>query len=143
VQPSLNRVTLVGTLGRDPELRFTASGDPVAVFSVLTSRDWVTTGGEERRAVEWFNVIAWHQLAETCARTLREGSRVYVEGRMQARTWPDEGGRVQERAEVVAADIVALDDLLSNPPGEAPAPERTDTPRRAELPEEPDTPTLG
>lgn len=104
----LNKVMIIGNLGSDPEMRYTPTGRPVTSFSVATSRNWVTSEGEQREATEWFRVVAWGNLAEICNRYLRKGSRVYVEGRLQTRSWENQGQR-HYRIEVVANEMVLLD----------------------------------
>jgi len=104
----LNKVMIIGNLGSDPEMRYTPTGRPVTSFSVATSRNWVTSEGEQREATEWFRVVAWGSLAEICNRYLRKGSRVYVEGRLQTRSWDNQGQR-HYRTEVVANEMVLLD----------------------------------
>lgn len=104
----LNKVMIIGNLGSDPEMRYTPTGRPVTSFSVATSRNWVTSEGEQREATEWFRVVAWGNLAEICNRYLRKGSRVYVEGRLQTRSWDNQGQR-HYRTEVVANEMVLLD----------------------------------
>ncbi|MCJ7668823.1 MAG: single-stranded DNA-binding protein [Anaerolineae bacterium] len=104
----LNKVMIIGNLGSDPEMRYTPTGRPVTSFSVATSRNWVTSEGEQREATEWFRVVAWENLAEICNRYLRKGSRVYVEGRLQTRSWENQGQR-HYRTEVVANEMVLLD----------------------------------
>lgn len=105
----LNKVMIIGNLGRDPELRYTTSGKPYATFSVATSRSWVTNSGERRESTEWFNVIAWGNLAEICNQLLRKASRVYVEGHLQTRNWEDNDGRRHYRTELVANEMLILD----------------------------------
>lgn len=104
----LNKVMIIGNLGSDPEMRYTPTGRPVTSFGVATSRNWVTSEGEQREATEWFRVVAWGNLAEICNRYLRKGSRVYVEGRLQTRSWENQGQR-HYRTEVVANEMVLLD----------------------------------
>jgi len=106
---SLNRVMIIGNLGRDPEMRYTSGGKAVTTFSVATSRSWVTSEGERREATEWFNVVAWNNLAEICNQFLRKGSRVYVEGHLQSRSWEDEKGCRHYRSELVASEMLILD----------------------------------
>lgn len=105
----LNKVLIIGNLGRDPEMRYTPNGKPVTSFSVAVSRGWTTSNGERREATEWFNVVAWASLAEVCNQYLRKGSRVYVEGRLQTRSWDDPDGQRHSRTEVVANEMVILD----------------------------------
>lgn len=105
----LNKVMIIGNLGRDPEMRYTPSGKPVTSFSVATSRSWVTTDGERRDATEWFNVVSWGNLAEICNQYLRKGSKVYVEGHLQTRSWDDAEGQKHFRTELVANEMIILD----------------------------------
>jgi len=105
----LNKVMVIGNLGRDPEMRYTPSGKPVTHFPVATSRSWVTSDGERREATEWFNVVAWGNLAEICNQYLRKGSRVYVEGHLQTRSWEDAEGHRHYRTELVANEMIILD----------------------------------
>ncbi|MFQ6015386.1 MAG: single-stranded DNA-binding protein [Anaerolineae bacterium] len=105
----LNKVMIIGNLGRDPEMRYTPSGRPVTSFSVATGRSWVTSEGERREETEWFNVIAWGTLAETCNQYLSKGRKVYIEGRLQTRSWEDQNGQRHYRTEVVANDMIMLD----------------------------------
>ncbi|NOX62855.1 MAG: single-stranded DNA-binding protein [Chloroflexi bacterium] len=105
----LNKVMVIGNLGRDPEMRYTASGKPITTFSLATSRTWVTSDGERREATEWFNVVTWGNLAEICNQYLRKASRVYVEGRLQTKTWEDSDGNKHCRTELVANEMLILD----------------------------------
>jgi single-strand DNA-binding protein len=104
----LNKVMIIGTLGRDPELRYTPSGRPVASFSVATSRTWTSSDGERREETEWFNVVAWGNLAEICKSHLTRGQQVYVEGRLQTRGWEDDSGTRHYRTELVANEMILL-----------------------------------
>jgi len=106
----LNKVMIIGHLGRDPELRYTPSGRPVASFSVATSRTWTSSEGERREETEWFNVVAWGNLAEICKAHLTKGQQVYVEGRLQTRGWEDENGTRHYRTELVASEMILLGD---------------------------------
>jgi single-strand DNA-binding protein len=85
----LNKVMIIGHLGRDPEMRFTPSGRPVTTFTVATNRTWNSTDGEKHNETEWFNVVAWGNLAEICKQYLIKGQQVYIEGRLQTRRWED------------------------------------------------------
>ena len=105
----LNKVMIIGNLGRDPEIRYTSGGKPVTTFSVATSRSWITSDGERREATEWFNVVAWGTLAEICNQYLRKASRVYVDGHLQTRNWEDQDGRRHSRTELVANEMLILD----------------------------------
>lgn len=106
----LNKVMLIGNLGRDPEMRYTPSGRPVTTFSLATSRSWKTSDGERRNETEWFNIVAWGSLAEICNQFLKKGTQVYIEGRLQTRRWEDDGGVKHNTTEVVAKEMVMLGD---------------------------------
>lgn len=104
----LNKVMIIGNLGRDPEMRYTPSGRPVTTFSVATSRSWNTSEGEKRVETEWFNVVAWSSLAEICKQHLSKGQQVYVEGRLQTRHWDDAEGNKHTSVEIVANEMIIL-----------------------------------
>ena len=104
----LNKVMVIGNVGRAPEMRYMLSGKPVTLFSVATFRSWTNSEGERRDETEWFNVVAWGNLAEICKQRLRKGQQVYVEGRLQTRSWKDHEGRKRFRAELVANEMIVL-----------------------------------
>lgn len=104
----LNKVMIIGNLGRDPEMRYTPSGRPVTTFSVATSRTWNTAEGEKRVETEWFNVVAWSSLAEICKQYLTKGQQVYIEGRLQTRHWDDTEGNKHTSVEIVASEMIML-----------------------------------
>jgi single-strand DNA-binding protein len=106
----LNKVMIIGNLGRDPEMRYTPSGRPVTTFSVATSRTWNTSDGEKRVETEWFNVVAWRNLAEICKQYLTKGQQVYIEGRLQTRQWEDADGNKRSSIEIVANEMIMLGD---------------------------------
>ena len=106
----LNKVMIIGRLGRDPEMRYTPSGRPVTTFSVATSRSWNTSEGGRRTETEWFNVVAWSTLAEICKQHLSKGRLVYIEGRLQTRQWDDPEGAKHSSTEIVANEMIMLDD---------------------------------
>ncbi|GAB4543323.1 MAG: hypothetical protein Kow0063_36360 [Anaerolineae bacterium] len=108
----LNKVMLIGNLGRDPEMRYTPSGKPVTSFSLASSRSWVSSDGERREETEWFNVVAWGNLAEICNQHLVRGQQVYIEGRLQTRSWEDNNGQRHFRTEVVANEMIILGNRL-------------------------------
>ncbi len=110
----LNKVMIIGHLGRDPELRYTPSGRPVTSFSVATTRTWTSSDGERREETEWFNVVAWGTLAEICKTHLSKGQQVYIEGRLQTRGWEDESGTRHYRTELVASEMILLGERLSS-----------------------------
>jgi single-strand DNA-binding protein len=111
----LNKVMIIGQLGRDPEMRYTPSGRPVTSFSVATTRSWTSGDGDRREETEWFNVVAWGNLAEICKQYLRKGQSVYVEGRLQTRGWDDQDGKKHFRTELVASEMIILGDRRSEP----------------------------
>jgi single-strand DNA-binding protein len=106
----LNKVMVIGHVGRDPEMRYIPSGKPVTSFSVATSRSWTNSEGERRQETEWFNVVAWGNLAEICKQHIRKGQQVYVEGRLQTRSWEDHEGKKRFRTELVANEMILLGD---------------------------------
>lgn len=104
----LNKVMIIGHLGRDPEMRYTPSGRPVTTFSVATSRSWHSADGERHEETEWFNVVAWGSLAEICNQYLRKGQQVYIEGRLQTRRWEDTEGNKHFTTELVSREMIML-----------------------------------
>jgi single-strand DNA-binding protein len=104
----LNKVMVIGRLGRDPEMRYTPSGKPVTTFSVASGRTWTTSSNQKRSETEWFNIVAWGGLAEICNQYLEKGMRVYVEGRLQTRRWEDASGAKKSTTEVVASEMIML-----------------------------------
>jgi single-strand DNA-binding protein len=106
----LNKVLIIGKLGRDPEMRYTPSGRPVTTFSVGASRTWNTSDGEKRTEIEWFNVVAWGNLAEICKQYLVKSRLVYIEGRLQTRHWEDIEGHKHSSVEIVANEMIMLDE---------------------------------
>ncbi len=125
----LNKVMLIGRLGRDPEMRYTPSGRPVTTFSLATSRTWNTSEGERRTETEWFTVVAWGSLAEICKQYLVKGQQVYVEGRLQTRHWEDNDGNKHSATEIVANEMIMLGDRHeNNQSGDVEAPEDNDYP---------------
>jgi len=119
----LNKVMIIGNLGHDPEMRYTPSGRPVTTFTVATSRSWNTTDGERHSDTEWFNVVAWGNLAEICKQYLTKGQQVYVEGRLQTRHWDDKEGVKHSTVEIVAMEMMMLGERreVNHPPvGEEP-----------------------
>ena len=104
----LNRVQIIGNLGRDPELRFTQDGTPVANFTVAVNETWRSRGGEQRERTEWFRVVAWSQLAEIANQYLRRGRQVFIDGRLQTREWKDREGNDRTSTELVVRDMIML-----------------------------------
>jgi single-strand DNA-binding protein len=110
---SLNKVMLIGRLTRDPEMRYTPSGQPVTTFSIATNRYGGGTDGERREFTDYHNIVAWNigrrNLAELVAQYTKKGSQVYVEGRLQTRSWDGQDGQKRRATEVVLSDIQFLD----------------------------------
>ncbi|MGH2443211.1 MAG: single-stranded DNA-binding protein [Chloroflexota bacterium] len=105
----LNKVTIIGNLGRDPEMRYTPSGSPVTSFSVAVSRNWKSRDGEAREETEWFFVECWDKLAELTNEYLSKGRQVYLEGRQKTDTWDDkQTGEKRYRTKLVANEMVLL-----------------------------------
>ena len=109
----LNKVMIIGNLGRNPEMRYTPNGKAVTSFSVATNRTWVNADGQRREDTEWFNVVAWGNLAEICKQYLGKGQQVYVEGRLQTRGWEDQDGKKHYRTELVANEMIMLGERRS------------------------------
>jgi single-strand DNA-binding protein len=102
---SLNKVMVIGNLGADPEMRYTANGNAVTTFNVATNESWTDQAGERKERTEWFSVVTWNRLAETCAQYLTKGRSVYVEGRLQTRSWEAQDGQKRYRTEVIAETV--------------------------------------
>jgi single-strand DNA-binding protein len=113
----LNKVLLIGNLGRDPEMKYTPQGTPITTFSMAVSRRRQTPDGEWKDETEWFRIVAWQKLAETCNEYLRKGSKVYIEGRLQTREWQGQDGQNRQTVEVVASDMVLLESRQNGPGG--------------------------
>jgi single-strand DNA-binding protein len=107
--PVLNKIMLIGNLGKDPDLQVTSDGTPFTRFSMAVNRTFKTQAGEKKEETEWFNIVAWRQLAEVCERYLHKGSKVYVEGRLTQRKYTDKQSIERTSVEVVATDVQFLD----------------------------------
>jgi len=105
---SVNRVILIGNLGRDPELRYTPSGTAVANFSLATTDRFSNKQGEKQERTEWHRIVAWGRTAELCAQYLSKGRSVYVEGRLQTNEWEDKEGQKRKTTEIVAQTVQFL-----------------------------------
>ncbi len=106
----INKVILVGRLGRDPEVRYTPNGVPVASFSIATSEEWKDKEtGEKRERTEWHRIEAWRRLAEICGDYLNKGKQVYIEGKLQTDAWEDRDGNKRYTTKIVAQNIQMLD----------------------------------
>lgn len=115
---SVNRVTIIGNLGSEPEMRYTPSGRPVTSFRVATNWRYTTPEGERKEETEWFTVVAWGRLAEQCNQFLTKGRLVYVEGRLRMRSWEGQDGQRRSRNEIVADRVKFLDRQGMAPPSE-------------------------
>ncbi len=106
---SVNKIIVIGNVGRDPELRYTANGKSMVQFSVATNHNYQNPNGEWQEQTEWFRVIAWNQLAERVMERIQKGSQAYVEGRLQTRTWTGNDGKERKEIEIIANTILSLD----------------------------------
>lgn len=109
----VNRVMLIGRLGRDPEIRHTTSGTPVATFSLATDERWTDADGSRQVRTEWHNIVAWRKLAEICGQFLKKGRLVYIEGRIQTRDWDDRDGNKRRTTEIIASNMQMLESRSS------------------------------
>lgn len=106
----INKVILIGNLGRDPEVRYTPDGTAVANFTIATSEAWKDKDtGEKRERTEWHRIVAWRRLGEICGEYLSKGSKVYIEGKLQTREWQDKDGAKRYTTEIVATEVQFLD----------------------------------
>ena len=106
---SLNRVQLIGNLGKDPEVKYTPSGTPVAKLAIATNERYKDKNGEWQDRTEWHNVVLWQRLAEVAGEYLKKGGKVYIEGRLQTRSWDDkQTNQKKYMTEVVASDLILL-----------------------------------
>ena len=105
----LNKVMIIGNVGNDPEMRYTADGNALTSFRVATNFNYTAPSGERHEETEWFSVVAWRKLAEQCSQFLQKGRRVYVEGRLRTRSWDAPDGQKRYRTEVVANRVLFLD----------------------------------
>lgn len=113
----INKVILVGRLGKDPEVRYTPSGDAVANFNIATSETWKDKNtGEKQERTEWHRIVAWRKLGEICGEYLSKGRQVYVEGKLQTRSW-EKDGVTRYSTEIVASDVQFLGERGSNASG--------------------------
>lgn len=120
---NLNKALIIGNLTRDPETRTTTGGQSVASFSVATSRRWKDkTSGEPKEQTEFHNVVAWGRLSEIVTQYLKKASKVFVEGRIQTRSWEDQSGQKKYRTEIIAENIIMLDRAGQGNAAAAPAP---------------------
>ena len=123
---SVNKVILIGNLGKDPEIRTTPQGTSLARFSVATTTNWKDSSGARQEKTEWHDVVAWEKLAQICGEYLHKGKMVYIEGSLQTRSWEDQAGQKRYKTEIKANNVV----MLSPPPrsdASKPAPAREES----------------
>ncbi len=121
---NLNKVMLIGRLGADPELRYTADGTPVATFRMVTSEIYKDKSGQKQEKSEWHSIVAWRKLAEIVGEYMKKGRLVYIDGKIQSREWADKEGNKRKTYEIVASDIKMMPDGSrrgQSSPGEHPA----------------------
>ena len=104
----INKVIIVGNLGKDPELRHTPQGQAVANFSIATSESWNDKQGQKQERTEWHRIVVWGKLGELCAKYLTKGRQAYVEGKLQTRSWDDKDGQKRYTTEIVASTVQFL-----------------------------------
>ncbi len=125
----VNKVILIGRLGKDPEVRYTGNGTPVASFTIATSESWTNKDGEREERTEWHRIVAWRKLAEICGEYLAKGKQVYIEGRLQTREWEDREGMKRWTTEITAQNMQMLgsqgDRVRPDEPPLPPAPEES------------------
>ncbi|MCE5270686.1 single-stranded DNA-binding protein [bacterium] len=107
-QRDLNKVILIGNIGRDPDLRQTEKGSAISTFSLATNTTWVDREGVRAERTEWHNIVAWNRLAEICNQIIHKGDQIYIEGRLRTRSWTDEKGEHHHRTEVIAEQMIKL-----------------------------------
>ncbi len=129
---------MIGNLTRDPELRYTPQGTAVCTFGLATNRSWTTESGEKREEAEFHRIVAWNKLAELCSQLLFKGRKVYVEGRLQTRTWAAQDGSQRQATEVVIEEMIILDSRQAEETvaEAAPAPSPAEPTATAETPAE-------
>jgi len=121
---SINKVILIGNLGRDPEVRYTPSGTAVANFSIATTENWTNKDGEKESHTEWHRIVAWGRLGEICGEYLAKGRQVYIEGRIRTNEWEDPEGNKRQTKEIVATTMQMLGSRAQAEPSsdESPSP---------------------
>lgn len=124
---SLNKIMIIGNVGTDPEMRFTPNGNPVTSFRIAASHNYTAADGERKQETEWFTVVAWNRLAESCNQFLTKGRRAYVEGRLRSRTWEGQDGVKRTRLEITANRVLFLDRQAAAPLSEEGSEEAAET----------------
>mgnify|MGYP001610231120 CR=1 FL=1 len=113
----LNKVMLIGNVVRDPEMRTTPTGQQVSSFAIATNLVWTDKNGQKQKKAEFHNVVAWRKLAEIIGQYVKKGSKVYMEGRLETRSWDDQNAVKHYRTEIVADNLILLDRAGSAPQG--------------------------
>lgn len=132
---SINKVILIGRLGRDPEVKYTPSGQAVAKFSIATDETYKDRNGEQQRRTEWHNIVAWRRLAEICGEYLAKGKLVYIEGRLRTRKWEDREGNKRSTTEIEAREMQMLSPKGEGDRSESSSQQSETTPAPAPSPE--------
>lgn len=114
---SVNKVILVGRLGKDPEVKYTNNGSPVAKFTIATDEVFKDRAGEQQKHTEWHNIVAWNRLAEICGEYLTKGKQVYIEGNIRSRQWEDQSGNKRTTYEIIAREMKMLGSKSDSPSG--------------------------
>lgn len=112
---SLNKVILIGNVGKNPDVRYTAKGDPVATFPLATSEVWRDKDSNMQERTDWHNIVAWRKLAEIIQELVKKGSRLFIEGRIQTRSYEDKTGEKRYITEIVAENMLILDGRNNRP----------------------------
>jgi len=132
---SVNKVILIGNLGKDPEIRTTPQGTSLARFSLATTTAWKDASGAKQERTEWHEIVAWEKLAQICGEYLHKGKMVYVEGSLQTRSWDDQNGQKRYKTEIKASNVVMLsrreDGARTGATAASPAREVADAPEPA------------
>lgn len=130
---SLNRVTLIGNLTRDPELKYTPQGTAVCTFGLATNREWTDSSGQKQEGVEFHRIVAWGKLGEICSQLLVKGQKIFAEGRLQTRAWKTQDGSDRQVTEVVIEEMIALNNPKGSSEGyESSSYSRNESPAAAE-----------
>lgn len=133
---SLNKVTLIGNLTRDPELRYTPQGTAVCTFGLATNRSWVTDSGEKKEEADFHRLVAWNKLAELCSQLLAKGRKIYIEGRLSNRSWTGQDGTQKTVTEIVINDMIILDSRRDGQEAREVGPPIPDFPEESGIPGE-------
>jgi single-strand DNA-binding protein len=133
---SVNKVILIGRLGADPEVRYTSDGIAVASFRIATNENWVNKEGEKQERTDWHRIVAWRKLGEICGEYLSKGKQVYLEGKLQTRSWEDRDGNKRYTTEIVANNM----QMLGRPGTESENLEEIPIPKDSDLGPEEDVP---